>query len=118
MTKSTKCAVKDCENHEHEGKFVGLLCSPCHTFVAGDGGLYSQAYRNSREMIDVAVKMEREKPTHPNLEQVLNSAGFYRKREWEGLTLEDIQDLNASKDWIAGAKWAATLLWEKNNAKT
>jgi hypothetical protein len=31
-------------------------------------------------------KMEREKPTHPNLEQVLNSAGFYRRREWEGLT--------------------------------
>jgi len=40
------------------------------------------------------------------------------KLEWVGLTLEDIQDLNASKDWIAGAKWAATLLWEKNNAKT
>ena len=60
MTKSTKCAVKNCENHEHEGKFVGLLCSPCHTFVAGDGGLYSQAYRNSQEMINVAVKMEHE----------------------------------------------------------
>ena len=27
-----------------------------------------------------------EKPTHPNLEQILNSAGFYRRREWEGLT--------------------------------
>jgi hypothetical protein len=27
-----------------------------------------------------------EQPTHPNLEQVLNSAGFYRRREWEGLT--------------------------------
>ena len=33
-----------------------------------------------------------EQPTHPtkllgpNLEQILNSAGFYRKREWEGLT--------------------------------
>jgi len=40
------------------------------------------------------------------------------QREWVGLTLEDMQDLNASKDWIAGAKWAATLLWEKNNAKT
>jgi hypothetical protein len=37
-------------------------------------------------MIDVAVKMEREKPTHPNLEQILNRAGFYRRREWEGLT--------------------------------
>jgi hypothetical protein len=55
-----KCAVKDCENHAHEGKFVGLLCSPCHTFIAGDGGLYSQAYRNSRNMIDTAIAEERE----------------------------------------------------------
>lgn len=54
------CAVKDCENQEHEGMFEGLLCSPCHTFVSGDGGLYSQAYRNSRKMIDTAIKMERE----------------------------------------------------------
>ena len=55
-----KCAVKDCENRAHEGKFVGLLCSPCHTFIAGDGGLYSQAYRNSRNMIDTAIAQERE----------------------------------------------------------
>jgi hypothetical protein len=55
-----KCAVKDCENRAHEGKFVGLLCSPCHTFIAGDGGLYSQAYRNSRNMIDTAIAHERE----------------------------------------------------------
>jgi len=53
-----KCAVQDCENHAHEGKFVGLLCAPCHTFIAGDGGLYSQAYRNSRNMIDTAIAME------------------------------------------------------------
>jgi len=55
-----KCAVKNCENHAHEGNFVGLLCSPCHTFIAGDGGLYSQAYRNSRNMIDTAIAHERE----------------------------------------------------------
>lgn len=55
-----KCAVKDCQNHAHEGKFIGLLCAPCHTFIAGDGGLHSQAYRNSRTMIDVAIAMERE----------------------------------------------------------
>ena len=37
------------------------------------------------------------------------------QRTWVGLTLEDMQDLNVSKDWIDGARWAATLLWEKNN---
>ena len=36
------------------------------------------------------------------------------EREWVGLTLEDMQDLNVSKDWIDGARWAATLLLEKN----
>jgi hypothetical protein len=55
-----KCAVKDCENHAHQGHFVGLLCLPCHTFIAGDGSPYSQAYRNSRNMIDTAIAMERE----------------------------------------------------------
>ena len=55
-----KCAVKDCENHSNEGQFVGLLCLPCHTFIAGDGGLYSQAFRNSSDMIKQAVEAERE----------------------------------------------------------
>lgn len=56
-----KCAVKDCTNHSHQGKFVGLLCSPCHAFIAGDrGGEYSQAYRNARHGIDEAVKAENE----------------------------------------------------------
>lgn len=78
---TAKCAVKDCENHTHQGKFIGLLCSPCHKFVSGDGGLYSQAYRNSRAMIDTAVEMERalaKQPTKicgPNLVGVLNAAG-------------------------------------------
>lgn len=55
-----KCAVKDCTNHAHNGLFVGLLCSPCHAFIAGNGGLHSQAYRNSRNMIDAAIALERE----------------------------------------------------------
>ena len=57
---NTKCAVKDCENHSNEGQFVGLLCLPCHRFIAGDGGLYSQAFRNSSDMIKQAVEAERE----------------------------------------------------------
>ena len=55
-----KCAVKDCENHSNEGQFVGLLCLPCHRFIAGAGGLYSQAFRNSSDMIKQAVEAERE----------------------------------------------------------
>ena len=55
-----KCAVKDCTNHAHQGKFIGLLCAPCHAFIAGErSGGWSQAYRNARHEIDEAVKAER-----------------------------------------------------------
>jgi len=44
-----KCAVKDCTNHTHQGRFVGLLCAPCHSYVSsGDGGGYSQVARNTQ----------------------------------------------------------------------
>ena len=45
----TKCVVKDCTNHTHQGSFVGLLCAPCHSAVSGgDGGGYSQVARNTK----------------------------------------------------------------------
>ena len=55
-----KCAVKDCENQTHEGKFVGLLCSPCHEFITGNGSYHSQAYRNLRGVIEAEIAAERE----------------------------------------------------------
>jgi len=42
-----KCIVKDCENHTHQGAFVGVLCMPCHTFLTTGEGKYSQLYRNT-----------------------------------------------------------------------
>jgi hypothetical protein len=42
-----KCKVKDCENHEHEGLFIGFLCSPCYTFLTEGQGKHSQLYRNT-----------------------------------------------------------------------
>jgi hypothetical protein len=53
-----KCSVKDCKNQSHQGDFVGLLCGPCHDFIAGGDSIYSQAYRNMRSMIDAAVSKE------------------------------------------------------------
>ena len=34
--------------------------------------------------------------------------------EWQGLTLEDIDDIGVSKDWVYGARWAEAKLKEKN----
>jgi hypothetical protein len=36
------------------------------------------------------------------------------KPEWQGLTLEDIDDIGVSKDWVCGARWAEAKLKEKN----
>ena len=38
------------------------------------------------------------KLSSPNLEQILNAAGFYRKKKWIGLTKEDIDALQYSGD--------------------
>jgi hypothetical protein len=38
------------------------------------------------------------------------------KPQWQGLTLEDIDDIGVSKDWIAGARWAEAKLKDKNTS--
>ena len=53
-----KCIVKDCENHTHEGKFVGDLCSPCHAFITTGEGGQSQAYRNLAQKPWVGLTVE------------------------------------------------------------
>ena len=42
-----RCIVKDCQNHEHQGRFIGSLCSPCHEYITKGEGRHSQAYRNA-----------------------------------------------------------------------
>jgi hypothetical protein len=42
-----KCHVKDCENHDHQGLFIGIVCSPCYEFLSIGRGKHSQLYRNT-----------------------------------------------------------------------
>ena len=39
---------------------------------------------------------------------------LYIKPQWQGLTLEDIDDIGVSKDWVYGARWAEAKLKERN----
>ena len=39
-----------------------------------------------KSSVDKAINKQPTKIFGPNLEEVLNSAGFYKKREWQGLT--------------------------------
>lgn len=43
--KTTKCINLTCENHTHEGKFVGELCGPCYQYIKN--GQYNNLNRNS-----------------------------------------------------------------------
>ena len=50
----------------------------------------------------------------PNLEQILNAAGFY-KREWVGLHLDDMPEEHVvDRSFLRGARWAEAKLKEKN----
>lgn len=51
MKRVAKCIVKGCDNYADKGRFVGPLCAPCHTFITEGVGVYSQVYRNARELI-------------------------------------------------------------------
>ena len=71
----------------------------------------------------VEPMMEFKTPTKvfgPNLEQVLNAAGFYRKKEWVGLTEEEKAYSNrnyagkCAEAWQGGVEWAEAKLKEKN----
>jgi hypothetical protein len=79
-----------------------------------------QALRQAIEQAELA-KPEQEpvntmptKIVGPNLEQILNAAGFY-KREWVGLNWDDIPDVFVGDiAFMQGAKWALAKLKEKN----
>jgi len=32
-TPCSRCIVRGCENHKHQGRFVGDLCAPCHEYI-------------------------------------------------------------------------------------
>ena len=48
------------------------------------------------------------------MEDVMGCMPLYTKPQLQGLTLEDIDDIGVSKDWVAGARWAEAKLKEKN----
>jgi len=62
-------------------------------------------------------KAKLEMPTKifgPNLEQILNAAGFYR-REWVGLTEDDIKGiLDCDRGWMVDIKKTEQILRDKN----
>jgi hypothetical protein len=73
------CIVKDCENHKHQGRFVGDICSPCHAFITRNEGKYSQAYRNAQREWQGLTD-----------EEIHNTGGYREDRElyWFARTIE------------------------------
>ena len=71
-----------------------------------------------RHQMQLSVKINKE-PTKifgPGLEELLNSAGFYRKREWVGLTPYEIQEIHSgNQHWGNFACAIEAKLKEKNH---
>jgi hypothetical protein len=44
----SKCIVKGCENHKHQGLFVGDLCTPCHSMLSEGKCIPSNAWFAAR----------------------------------------------------------------------
>lgn len=42
-----KCVVDGCTNYEYQGKFVGNLCSPCHSFLIFNRAVIDQEQNKS-----------------------------------------------------------------------
>lgn len=70
-----------------------------------DGGGHLYHFADDADRGQTMRPLYLEQPTHPtkllgpNLEQILNSAGFYRKREWEGLTELEKAEITSLKWW-------------------
>ena len=60
-----------------------------------------------------------EQPTKifgPNLEELLNEAGFYRKKEWVGLTDEEIAQ-GCKESWVTEQAWQSAVWWAEAKLK-
>ena len=42
--KNMKCIVFGCVNHNHQGTFVGNLCSPCHSMIVSGEPKFGQTF--------------------------------------------------------------------------
>ena len=64
-----------------------------------DGPEYERGFVDGMQhqmQLSVKINKESTKIFGPGLEELLNSAGFYRKREWVGLTADEIWKCNKS----------------------
>lgn len=66
-------------------------------------GVVDGMQRQMQSSVDKAINRQPTKILGPNLEQVLNSAGYYKKREWLSLTDQEVWD--AIDDVLEGGGW-------------
>jgi len=90
--------------------------SDCAGWGYKDDEKIDKALTAARELQQELAKPEMPaKIFGPNLEQILNAAGFYR-REWVGLTDEDIEGiLDCDRGWLVDIKKVEQILKEKNH---
>ena len=89
-------------------------------WMDGQGNLYR--YPDDADRGQTMRPLYLEQPTRPtkllgpNLEEVLNSAGFYKKRKWVNLTDDEFDSIDPKLSLFQFYKAIETKLKEKNNA--
>ena len=100
---------------------VAVVCR----YLPPDGITREQAMNEIIGLVDPLPDEEKQDPIYtqptkifgPNLEEILNSAGFYRKAEWQGLTDEEIDKLwdeHCSTPWSELVSAIEAKLKERN----
>ncbi len=56
-----KCIVRNCNNQDLVGLFVGDLCSPCYEYIKKGIGERSQIFKNIQQEIKISKKRGRKK---------------------------------------------------------
>ena len=89
----------------NDRELMQMALNAMESFESGTNGLYKGEFAEECKALrdrlaeDMPVKI-----LGPNLENILNAAGFYKKREWVGLTDKEIEKI-ALKCWFGGVNY-------------
>ena len=93
--KPIKCIVKGCENHKHQGTFVGDLCFPCHEMLItgklGHGNTFIHRLVKSvpEDLIDEVIKWSNARTKGTEDQWVVYLARYLKQKGWDEIAIGD-----------------------------
>jgi hypothetical protein len=97
-----KCIVKGCQNHKHQGQFVGDLCAPCHRMLCEGQCLPSTAWFAERARHLVGAAMADYLATWKALPEIEG----YVKPGFDVWLARQMQNLDAAAATLESLEWS------------